>query len=135
MRHGILHGQSLGYANRIVCMKAWLLMIALVDWAHDKTSEEDRIRELQSSAPVSFQDLAQRIRKNESVRRVMEAFEPREILGPFTGSLDKTSPEFAIVDFMTCWKDRNYGKMRIARRTSCSIRSRKWLANCGGMPN
>ena len=111
LRHGILHGQSLGYANRIVCMKAWLLMIALVDWAHDKTSEEDRIRELQSSAPVSFQDLAQRIRKNESVRRVMEAFEPREILGPFTGSLDKTSPEFAIVDFMTCWKDRNYGKM------------------------
>ena len=26
LRHGILHGRSLGYANRAVCMKAWLLM-------------------------------------------------------------------------------------------------------------
>ena len=26
LRHGILHGQSLGYANRTVCMKSWLLM-------------------------------------------------------------------------------------------------------------
>ena len=25
LRHGILHGQSLGYANRIVCMKAWVV--------------------------------------------------------------------------------------------------------------
>ena len=32
LRHGILHGQSLGYANRTVCAKSWLLMIALVDW-------------------------------------------------------------------------------------------------------
>ena len=111
LRHGILHGQSTGYANRIVCMKAWLLMVALVDWAYDKASEEDRIREQQSTANVSFRDLLERIRRNESVKRAMEAFEPREILGPFTGSLDETSPEFAIVDFLACWKDRNYGKM------------------------
>ena len=47
LRHGILHGQSLGYANRTVCMKAWLLMIALVDWGpmtrKVKRSEELRI--------------------------------------------------------------------------------------------
>ena len=36
LRHGILHGRSLGYANKVVCMKAWLLMVALVDWACDK---------------------------------------------------------------------------------------------------
>ena len=41
LRHGILHGQSLGYANRVVCMKAWLLMIALVDWACDKASKNE----------------------------------------------------------------------------------------------
>ena len=111
LRHGILHGQSLGYANRIVCMKAWLLMIALVDWACDKSNEEERIRERQSVADVSFRDLAERIRKTKADKRAMEAFEPRESLGPFTGSVDGDSPEFAIIDFLTCWKDRNYGRM------------------------
>ena len=111
LRHGILHGRSLGYANRIVCMKAWLLMIALVDWACDKSTEEERIRERQASANVSFRDLAERMRKNEADKREMEAFEPRESLGPFNDSADKDLPEFAIVDFLTYWKGRNYGKM------------------------
>ena len=111
LRHGILHGQSLGYANRIVCMKAWLLMIALVDWARDKSNEEKRIREQQAAENISFTDVAERIRKNEADKREIEAFEPQESLGPFNDSVDKDSPEFAIVDFLTCWKDRNYGKM------------------------
>ena len=112
LRHGILHGQSLGYANRIVCMKAWLLMIALVDWACDKSNEEEHIRERQSAANVTFRDLAEGMRKNEADKRAMEAFEPRESLGPFNdSSVDSDSPEFAIVDFLTCWKGRNYGKM------------------------
>lgn len=111
LRHGILHGQSLGYANRIVCMKAWLLMIALVDWACDKSNEEKHIRERQAAANVSFRDLTERMRKNEADKREIEAFEPRESLGPFNDSVDKDSPEFAIVDFLTGWKDRNYGKM------------------------
>ena len=58
LRHGILHGRSLGYANRVVCMKAWLLMIALVDWACDKASEQSRIREHDSTANTSLSDLA-----------------------------------------------------------------------------
>ena len=111
LRHGILHGQSLGYANRIVCMKAWLLMIALVDWACDKSNEEERIRERQSAADVSFRGLAERLRKAEADKRAMEAFAPRENLGPFNDSVDGDSPEFAIIDFLTCWKARNYGKM------------------------
>ena len=111
LRHGILHGQSVGYANRIVCMKAWLLMIALVDWACDKSNEEERIRERQAAANISFRDLAERMRKNEADKREIEGFEPRERLGPFNDSADRDSPEFAIVEFLICWKGRNYGKM------------------------
>ena len=111
LRHGILHGRSLGYANRIVCMKAWLLMIALVDWAYDKSSEQGRILERQSAANFSFRDLAEKIRMTEADKRAIEAFEPWESLGPFNDSLDKDSPEFAIVDFLTSWRNRNYGKM------------------------
>ena len=111
LRHGILHGRSLGYANRIVCMKAWLLMIALVDWAYDKTSEKERKREQQSASAISFRDLAKRLRKLEEDKRVMRAFEPQEKIGPFNDGLDEDSPEFAVIDFLTCWKVRNYGKM------------------------
>ena len=111
LRHGILHGQSLGYANRIVCMKAWLLMIALVDWACDKSNEEERIRERQAATNVSFRKLTERMRKNQEDRREIEAFEPRERLGPFNDCADRDSPEFAIFDFLTCWKEGNYGKL------------------------
>ena len=113
LRHGILHGQSLGYANRIVCMKAWLLMIALVDWACDKSNEEKRIRERQSAADVSFRDLAEGMRKTEADKLTMEAFEPTETSGPFDENLDENTPEFAFVDFLTGWKDRNFGRMAI----------------------
>ena len=111
LRHGILHGRSLGYANRIVCMKAWLLMIALVDWAYDRSNENDREREHQSSSASSFREAAKSWRKLEEDKRAMAAFEAREIIGPFNDSLDADSPEYAILEFLTCWKNRNYGKM------------------------
>ena len=111
LRHGILHGQSLGYANRVVCMKAWLLMIALVDWAHDKSTEDTRIRQQRSEAQFSFRDLMQVMRKNKMDKRTIEVFEPRENLGPFLGDVDEDSPEFAVIEFLTAWKKRNFGKM------------------------
>ena len=86
-------------------------MIALVDWAYDKSSEQGRILERQSAANFSFRDLAEKIRMTEADKRAIEAFEPWESLGPFNESLDKDSPEFAIVDFLTSWRNRNYGKM------------------------
>ena len=41
----------------------------------------------------------------------METFEPTEISGPFDENLDENTPEFAFVDFLTGWKDRNFGRM------------------------
>ena len=111
LRHGILHGRSLGYANRVVCMKVWLLMIALVDWAHDKTTEKERILEYERQANTSFWDAMEAVRKNGAINRAMEAFEPWKKQGPFEDIADEDSPEFAINEFLTCWKNRNYGKM------------------------
>ena len=54
LRHGILHGRSLGYANKVVRMKAWLLMVALVDWACDKTTEDERVSEHRSSQEMGW---------------------------------------------------------------------------------
>lgn len=124
LRHGILHGRSLGYANRVVCMKAWLLMIALVDWACDKTSEQSRIREHDSNTNISLRDLAIQAQKLDQDKREMAAFRPVEKTGPFDGPVDKDSPEYAIIDFLACWKRRNYGKMaeRAMNATHLSIK-------------
>ena len=111
LRHGILHGRSLGYANRVVCMKSWLLKIALVDWAWDKAGEQERIRAHASNARVSLLDLADKLAKSADDRRQMQAFGPIERHGPFTGTLDKASPEHAIIGFLRCWQERNYGGM------------------------
>ena len=111
LRHGILHGKSLGYANRVVCMKAWLLMIALVDWAHDKVSEEVRVRHYQSTKSLRIRDLAKQLRKLNEDKRAIRDFEVRVSKGPFNESLDEDSPEFAIIQFLTYWKAGNYGKM------------------------
>ena len=111
LRHGILHGQSLGYANRSVCMKAWLLMIALVDWAHDKADEGKRIREQESASTISLSKMASDLRKLHKDKRMMAEFKIREIRGPFTDSLNESSPEYAIVDFLGCWKSQNYGRL------------------------
>ena len=111
LRHGILHGQSLGYANRSVCMKAWLLMIALVDWAYDKESEDTRRHEDQSARSTNFQQTARSFQKLRNDRRIMDAYEVRENIGPFGDDLDKNSPEYAIMEFLNSWKRRNYGVM------------------------
>lgn len=111
LRHGILHGRSLGYANRIVCMKAWLLMIALVDWACDKSSEEERILKEEEKANFSFRDMITSRVKLEADKREIQAFEPQENYGPFDESLDANSADYAFVDFLTSWKERNFGNM------------------------
>ena len=82
LRHGILHGQSLGYANRAVCMKAWALMIALVDWAHDKNSEEERIQQSHIRNSRNFLDSLNEFQKLQEDRRVMDNFSAREVNGP-----------------------------------------------------
>ena len=111
LRHGILHGQSLGYANRTVCMKAWLLMIALVEWAYDKASEDKRIRAQESASKMSLSEMASDLRKLQKDKRMMDEFKIRESRGPFADSLSESSPEYAIMDFLRCWKNQNYGKM------------------------
>lgn len=111
LRHGILHGQSLGYANRTVCMKAWLLMIALVDWACDKVDEGERQREHLEESRVGLRELAGRLQKNLEVRDAIDAFEPWEKSGPLEEPQDEESPQYAILEFLEFWRLRNFGRM------------------------
>ena len=81
-------------------------MIALVDWAYDKESEDTRRHEDQSARSANFQETARSFQKLKNDRRIMEAYEVRENIGPFGDDLDKNSPEYAIMEFLNSWKRR-----------------------------
>lgn len=111
LRHGILHGRSLGYDNRLVCCKAWMLMIALVDWAIDKRDEEDRRDKQAERENFSWKELASKRRKLGADRKEMDAFQPIEWNAPFDNTLSSELPVIAFEEFLSAWKAKNYGAM------------------------
>lgn len=111
LRHGILHGRSLGYANRTVCGKAWMLMIALVDWAADKRDEETRRAKDEARRTTNWGDLSTSLRKNHADKLAINAFTARHWDGPFDGNLADDEPPFAFWEFLSGWQARNFGLM------------------------
>lgn len=111
LRHGILHGRSLGYANKKVCAKAWLLMMALVDWATDKSSEEERRAQHEKKQQETLSDVLEKHRQTQADRKAMDAFEPYHFDLPFNKPLAPGSPENAVSEFLSGWKAKNFGKM------------------------
>jgi hypothetical protein len=111
LRHGILHGRSLGYANRAVCGKAWMLMIALVDWATDKRDEEARRAKDEERSSTDWRAISTAIQKNQADKRAIEAFAAISWEGPFEAGLSESDPPFAFREFLAGWKARNFGLM------------------------
>lgn len=111
LRHGILHGRSLGYANRTVCGKAWMLMIALVDWAADMREEETRRAKDEARRSASWFDLRDALQKNRADKVEIEAFSPRRWDGPFDTDLAEDEPPLAFREFLSGWKAKNFGLM------------------------
>lgn len=110
-RHGILHGRSLGYANKIVCAKAWLLMVALVDWAEDKSLEEARIEGRRKKDSTSWRDTFEKTRQLQIDKKIIDEFQPSESIGPYIGPYDSRSVEYALIEFLEGWQKRNFGRM------------------------
>jgi len=111
LRHGILHGRSLGYANRAVCGKVWMLMIALVDWAADKRDEDARRAKDEKRRSTNWGDISASLQKNRADKEAIEAFEPCGWEGPFAEGLAEDEPPFAFREFLTGWRTRNFGLM------------------------
>ena len=87
-------------------------MTALVDWAHDKSTEEERKKKYDLAGDVNIRDLGNDMLKLASDRKIVNSFEPRKSLGPFIdGEMCINSPEYAVAEFPKYWKQRNYGKM------------------------
>ncbi|GLQ27430.1 hypothetical protein [Sulfitobacter pacificus] len=111
LRHGILHGRTLGYANRKVCLKAWMLFISLVDWAIDKREEEARRAKHEGKEADTWSAFFERQRKHQADKAAMETFQPTEWLNPSVDDFEKDSPVFSFFEFLQAWQSKNYGRM------------------------
>ena len=124
-RNGILHGRDLNYGNQELAAKCWGILFAISDWAAAFYSEEQRKRKFQEEIDmqqvplrVSLRQFAEQKEKNEQMRKVIEAWQPRNILLgdtiPETGSVECYSdgtPERAVVEFLELINKCNYGFM------------------------
>lgn len=110
-RHGILHGQDLGYADRVTCAKGWMLFVALVDWAIDKQSESERRKKDDERRSFTWQKAIESMQRNKATRDALDAWTPREVAAPLPEPLDPASPEAALLSYLEYWKAGNYGGM------------------------
>lgn len=115
-RHGILHGQDLGYDNKLVAAKTWAALFAVRDWA--LAARDGRLEkpapEPEPSLRGSLNRLAQA--KREGARA--SQWEPRSeedlVPVPKAGApedYDPAAPEAAVAKLLHLWKRRNYGDM------------------------
>lgn len=111
LRHGILHGRSLGYSNRQTCGKAWMLMVGLVDWARDKNEEEARRRKEAERVSTDMTDLVTLLRKNEEDKAAIRSFVARSWTSSLEQDLNENDPPFAFREFLEAWRCRNFGLM------------------------
>ena len=87
-------------------------MVALVDWACDKTTEDERVSEHRSSQEMGWGEIAEVRRRTQAARQAIDARIGRGTnTGPFDDQLDPELPESAILKFLSCWQTRNYGHM------------------------
>ncbi|MFD1913358.1 hypothetical protein [Halodurantibacterium flavum] len=111
MRHGILHGRSVNYASKAVCCKAWLLLIALVDWACDKVDEEARRNRHETEQEQTLVGSLSKLRKTQEDKRKLNAWVPVVLTAPFDQPFEPGSPGEAFQRFFSGWKAKNYGMM------------------------
>ena len=74
--------------------------------AKSREDFEDQVASMEN-----FGEVVKSLQKLKNDRRMIDAHEVREIFGPFGDNLDKDSPEHAIMEFLSSWKGRNYGRM------------------------
>ena len=110
-RHGVLHGRDLGYGTRTTVAKAWLLLLAIVDWAKAKKDEPQRLAAHEARSKQTWAELAADIRSNQRRREMMDAWKQIEFPGPFAPPFDETSPVHATWSYLEAWRLGHYGPL------------------------
>ena len=116
-RNGILHGTDLNYDNKTVAAKSWNALFAIQDWAYKaeqgklnphETEEED----------VSIKEVLDEYEELQEEKDKLNQWQPRKVeVGedipetPLLEDLEEGTPERRALEFLTYWKDDNYGYM------------------------
>lgn len=118
-RNGIMHGMDLGYDNKTVAAKTWAGLFALREWA--LKAERDELEapdEEDQTVWEMTQEAYDTMQQTEEIKQGIEEWVPREVaVGedvPVSGEREdypEGTPERALVEFLTYWKDGNYGLM------------------------
>jgi hypothetical protein len=115
-RHGIMHGMDLGYDNRLVAAKAWAALVATREWAI-KAERGDTEPQEEDPEP-SWAEIVNKLRENAEDKKRLGSWRSRDLTPgkdfPADGSPEEYpsgSPERVLVEYLTFWKQKNYGFM------------------------
>lgn len=116
-RNGIMHGNDLGYGNKMVAAKTWALLFSVRDWAYLATNG-------QLSAPPeepepTLAESLQAWRDVQQDKAAIRAWKPRDLTFgvnlPVTGTPDlypEGTPERVLVTMLNAWQRGNYGGIK-----------------------
>jgi hypothetical protein len=114
-RNGILHGMDLGYDNVIVAAKVWAALFAAGEWA---TKVQTGMRQPRPPEPKpGFVDTVKQYSSLQQTKRRLKEWKPRpvrnaeDIPSNEPDGFEDGTPERLLAEFLTYWRDRNYGFM------------------------
>jgi hypothetical protein len=115
-RHGILHGRDLGYDNKLVAAKAWAALFAVRDWAIK--AEREMLAPPPPQPEKTWGNLFRQLIENSNDKKLLDSWSPRDIHPdidfPASGAPENyelDTPERALVEFLSHWRAKNYGRM------------------------
>ena len=115
-RHGILHGNDLGYDNQVVAAKAWAALFAAREWAIKV--EQGQVTEPAPEPNPGWRELFRQIAENAEDKKRLDAWTPRSLQpgediveSGEAAAYGEGSPEQKLAAFLAYWRARNYGYM------------------------
>lgn len=108
-RHGILHGNDLGYDNQVVAAKAWAALFAAREWA--LKVERGQVTEPVPEPNPGWRELFQQFAENAGDQKRLDAWKPRSIQLGEAAAYGEGTPEQKLTAFLAYWHARNYGYM------------------------
>jgi type II secretory pathway component PulM len=115
-RHGIMHGNDLGYDNKTVSAKTWSALFAVGEWAEQL--EKDQLDYIPPEQLFSWTQYVEARQKVRATLQNISQWMPRKLQPgqdyPQQGSNEdysENSPERRLVEFFNEWAKKNYGNM------------------------
>lgn len=125
--NGILHGKDINYDNDLVATKCLATVFAVGDWVEQyesgkhikpEPSKPKSILQQLKELNETLTNAQKQHKKNEKMQDEIEKWQPRQISEDYINNVNlkkefciSNSPEEKLLEFMTFFSTKNYGKM------------------------